>query len=147
MSERKHGPCWEALCDGCGNANCAIWQLAEPDEVLLPNCGWCGGSCSWKFTEVPNWSIGRMSGFSTSESDFTPHKNRSLGTFVESLSHMKQLQAEKGCEDAVVKGDGAERYAPRDIIERAQRHGETRERLRRGERVDYGSGVSAAMED
>ena len=146
MSGRKHGPCWEAICDHCDHANAWVWQEDEPSDTSTPACGWCGLPCSWRFVNVPPVTVGRMSGFSTSESDFVPHFNKSLGTEVESLSHMKQLQAEKGCEDAVVKGDGAERHAPRDVLERAKHHNEVRRRLNAGERIDYGHGVSAKME-
>lgn len=145
MNERKHGPCWEATCGVCGQANAWLWQEDEP-TTTAGKCGWCDNFCDWVFVNVPPVTLGRLSGYSTSESDFTPHKNRSLGTFVESLSHMKQLQAAKGCEDAVVKGDGAERHAPRDVLERAKRHNETRRQLAAGKTLDYGHGVTARME-
>jgi len=146
MGSRKHGPCWEATCDSCGHVNGWLWQKEEPTGSAT-QCGWCGYTCSWLFVEVPEVGfLGRLSGFSTSESDFTPHFNRGFGAGVESLAHMKALQEVHGTVDAVCKGEGVDRYAPRDILDRVKQHRKTREQLANGT-YRPGGGVSVEYRD
>lgn len=127
--KRQHGHCWEAVCSRCDKANGAVWQESEPSDSPF-ECGWCDGRTEWIYTFVePVGSLGRISGYSTSDSDFTPHYNTATGRYVRSLSEMKYLQRKHGLEDVVVKGDG-ERYVPRDfetsaarLRKEAERHG------------------------
>ena len=91
-----------------------IPQYERPDrEKWASECGAPAVSSRWishQQIECP-----RISGYSTSESDFTPHYNTATGRFVRSLAEMKSLQARHGLEDAVVTGKG-ERYIPRDWL-------------------------------
>jgi hypothetical protein len=145
MSARSHGDCWEAVCAHCGKLASLDrrWQLDKPTDAA-PHKGDCCDAVSaagapalaaWEHTFVLRITTGRVSGFSTSESDFTPHWNRSLGVRVESLKQMKALQAKAGTSDVVVKGDGAERHVPRDIGTRLKHHREVAASLASGQTV------------
>jgi hypothetical protein len=89
----------------------------------------------------------RLSGFSTSDSDFTPHWNAAFGCTVRSLDHMKHLQRQHGVSDVVVKGDGAERNAPRDITRRIRRHADFAEQVATGKSFETGRGVAVEFVD
>jgi hypothetical protein len=139
----KAGTCWEATCDSCDHANETVWQDEAPAHTPKP-CGWClapGEMMHWVKTVVKPIGYMRLSGFSTSDSDFTPHWNRAFGKRVGSLAEMKALQQKHGVMDAVVKGNGLERHAPRDILRRVKRHNETREAIESGRPIDAGKGV------
>ena len=128
----KKGHYWEAICAQCDHAVVCVWQKKKPTHAA--------GACPWCLSPNNEWvhgyfdvkGVGRMSGFSTSESDFVPHFNRAFGKRVESLAEMKALQAKHGVEDAVVKGDGADRHAPRDLQRRLKGHREFREVMENG---------------
>lgn len=140
----KSGTCWEATCASCDHANESVWQ-SDPPSHTPKACGWCllpGEMLHWVKTEVNPVGYMRMSGFSTSESDFTPHWNTAVGKRVNSLAEMKALQVEKGLSDMVVKGHGAERHAPRDLMRRIKRHAEVREAIDSGKPIDAGNGVT-----
>jgi hypothetical protein len=79
--------------------------------------------------------IGRLSAFSTSESDFTPHRSRAFGREIGSLAEMRHLQKVHGTCDIAVTGDAAEKYVPRDIGRRVKHHAEVREALDSGQTV------------
>ena len=140
----KHGDCWEAICSRCDHASACVWQKDRPEEVPR-DCAWClaaGADASWQHILVRPVSIGRISGFSTSESDFTPHWNASLGRNVRSLAEMKALQMRHGLTDVVVKGDAAERHVPRDIARRVKRYDDIRENPEK-----YGATFTDATDD
>jgi hypothetical protein len=131
----KHGPCWEAVCRNCDHVNETVWQKKRPALRQAPVCAWCESKTRWLFTYVQEVGfLGRMSGYSSSESDFVPHFNTATGQFVRTLAQMKDLQLRHGLEDVVVKGRG-ERFIPRDWLHaRADR---AREAERAGVRVTY----------
>ena len=139
----KSGHCWEALCTVCtasGATEC-VFEREKPTSAP-PQCFWCLSPTEWRYFYALPVSVGRMSGFSTSESDFVPHYNRAFGKRVGSLAEMKALQASHDTTDVVVKGDGAERHAPRDINRRVKRYNKLQEAQSRGEKYDAGSGVT-----
>lgn len=126
---RRSGDCWEAICSRCDHASECRWQSERPTGTPV-RCGWClaeGADASWQHIWVRPVSLGRVSGFSTSESDFTPHWNKSFGQPVHSLAEMKALQENRDASDVVVKGDAAERHIPRDIGTRLKHHREVAE--------------------
>jgi len=101
------------------------------------NCGWCEDAprCQWEGTVVePVGYLGRLSGFSGSESDFTPHFNTATGKFVRSLAEMKHLQAKHGLTDVAVTGKG-QRFIPGDWLTKRDR--ERREAEKAGVRVSF----------
>ena len=139
----KHGDCWESICSGCDHATSCVWQVERPTSSPAA-CGWClkqGDDSVWTHAVIKPLGLGRMSGFSTSDSDFTPHWNSSFGQKVGSLAEMKALQAAHGANDMVVKGDGAERHVPRDISRRVKHHNDFREKMDSGQPFDAGNGV------
>lgn len=141
----KSGDCWEPTCSKCGktDGSRAEFRTERPDWTPPP-CGWClapGDDAVWEHSVIRPLGYMRLSGFSTSESDFTPHFNTSLGQHVESLSHMKALQAASGAVDAVVKGDGADRHAPRDIATRFKHHREVHEAIDSGRPLRPANGI------
>jgi len=135
------GPCWEAVCPVCKKVNGTVWRkkaLGKAPRGHRVFCGWCEDitPCQWEGTIVqPVGHLGRMSGFSGSESDFTPHFNTATGKFVRSLAEMKHLQARHGLTDVVVKGK-AQRFIPGDWLTRPDR--ERREAEKAGVRVKFG---------
>lgn len=135
---------WSLLCHGCGEKRGVFPQDTEPDiEPWRCDCGASAVESHWVAIEVRE--MPRISGFSTSESDFTPHWNTAFGRKVRSLSEMKALQARHGTGDAVTKGDGADRHAPRDITRRIQRHRDFTEKVNAGEDFGTGRGVSVTF--
>lgn len=145
----KSGTVWHAECPTCEHGGEQVWQEEAPSHTPKA-CGWCltpGEMLHWVATVVRPLGYMRQSGFSTSESDFTPHYNRAFGRKVRSLAEMKALQAQHGACDAVVKGDGADRHAPRDIQRRIRHHQDVQEKISRGEPIDAGSGVRISYTD
>ena len=145
---REHGHVWTATCLHCGKSSDpwgklggVRWQEEKPSDEAPHTADCCDAVCfngappvaAWEhdFIHEPRPLRVRVSGFSTSESDFTPHFNRAFHRPVRSLAQMKALQKRHGTEDAVVKGDGAERHAPRDIGTRIRHHAGAEERLER----------------
>lgn len=128
----KTGTVWTAHCAHCGNRSSwqEVWQDDAPTEDANHTADCCDAVCfkgaariaAWEKSVVRPLGYMRITGFSTSESDFTPHFNRAFGKRVGSLAEMKALQAQHGVSDAVVKGDGADRHAPRDIGRRVRRY-------------------------
>lgn len=140
----KSGTCWEATCASCDHANESVWQPEAPTHTPK-SCGWCllpGEMLHWVRTEVEPVGYMRMSGFSTSESDFTPHWNRAFGRKINSLAEMKAAQEKAGVSDMVVKGHGADRHAPRDLMRRLKHHRDTADAINSGKTIDAGNGVS-----
>lgn len=154
---RQEGPCWEPICAHCGKlvSYDRRWQEGEPVDQPAHNRDCCEAVCSggaaplakWEFTLVRRVVVGRMSGFSTSESDFTPHFNTAFGKPVHSLSEMKHLQAKGDVCDSVVKGDGADRLAPRDLATRFKHHREVREAIDSGKPLEPMRGVKVEYRD
>lgn len=146
----QSGVVWEAICDSCGrlaSIDCR-WQEDEPGGSRPHAHSCCDdltADAHWERTVVQALGYMRMSGFSTSESDFVPHWNRAFGKPVHSLAEMKALQAKHGVSDAVVKGDGLERLAPRDILTRVKKHNEVREVFAHGGEVEVAKGVRARI--
>lgn len=118
------------------------FEVSKPhQESKRPeHCPVCAGVCARDYRGENKGKL-RASGFSTSESDFTPHWNRAFGRRIGSLAEMKAMQTAHGVEDAVVKGDGAERHAPRDIARRVKRYNDIREAAAGGQPFEAGSGV------
>lgn len=137
------GHVWQAICSGCDHGGDCCWQEARPEHIP-GDCFWClkpGADAVWEHTYMTGAGLGRVSGFSTSESDFTPHWNTGFGKPVHSLKEMKALQAQHGATDMVVKGDAAERLVPRDIGTRLKHTRAIREALDSGKPYDAGHGV------
>lgn len=131
----KSGHCWQAICSKCDHAIDFEWVEERPARTP-DDCGWCdtkGEDACWQYVYVEpiGTSAWMYNEFSTSESAFTPHFNRSFGRHVHSLAEMKHLQRASGAVDAVAKGDAAERLVPRDIKSRLRHHAEAPERLKK----------------
>lgn len=137
----KCGHCWEAICDLCDHANATEWQRERP-HAGPGQCAWCGGPNEWKHSFIKKLSLlGRLSQFSRSESDFVPHFSSAFGRPVLTLSEMKALQKKHGTEDSVVKGDGADRHAPRDLGTRLKHHRSMRDAINSGAAITPARGV------
>lgn len=119
---------YEYACDSGHHFDLSRMIAERNDPCDCPLCG----SAGHRVVTAPS---GRVSAFSTSESDFQPHFNRAFGRRVESLAHMRALQQAHGTADVGVTGDAAEKYVPRDIGRRFKRHGELREQLAAGQTV------------
>jgi len=151
----QSGDCWQSVCVHCGKRAHLEerWQLEKPDDTA-PHAKSCceavsgGGAAplaAWEHCYVKPLGYMRQSGFSTSESDFTPHWNRAFGKPVHSLAEMKSLQEKHGVNDVVVKGDGAERHAPRDVLRRVKQHNDTREKLASTDGFEVARGVKVKL--
>lgn len=148
----QRGHVWQSVCAHCGKRASwdELWQEEKPTSVAphLKSC--CDAVALNEAAPIADWEHaffnppgldGRISGFSTSESDFVPHFNRAFGQRVNSLAEMKALQAQHGASDVVVKGDGADRHAPRDIVRRWKHHRDFSEQVNEGKPIDVGHGV------
>jgi len=152
---------WYPVCVWC-DKQCSYGRGAQLRQKARPrtNPPHDGDCCKWVLDlgkkprarweqtreEIVDAKLLRLSGFSTSESDFTPHWNAAFGCRVESLAHMKSLQAKHGTTDMVVKGDGADRHAPRDIARRFKHHRDTADAVASGRPIER-DGVSIRVSD
>jgi len=105
---------WTLRCK-CGHDNGVFNQHDRPTVKKWP-CGACG-SAGGRWVRLER---AMPQGMFMAEPEIPPHYNTSLGCKVESRSHLKALQAQHGCMDAVVKGDASKTMVPRDLDTKAK---------------------------
>jgi hypothetical protein len=108
---------WTRECSVCGWSNGVYPQSDQPDVTIEP-CNRCEADPS--LVEWKRYGVNIPEAMFMAEPEIPSHYNTSLGCKVESRSHLKALQAQHGCMDAVVKGDASKTMVPRDIDTKAK---------------------------
>ena len=137
---------WALRCSGCGSLRGVFPQRSRP--TLPPwdcdDCGAPGSMSHWEPREVAVPLIGRASGFSHSESDFTPHYNHAFGREIHSLAQLRALQKRHGLQDADL---ATMPTPPRDLDRRVARREALADAASRPGGAEVARGVRATLTD
>lgn len=128
----RDGHVWESICDSCSKKASydERWQEEAPTDSPPHSGGCCESnlkSSHWERSHIHLYGPNMGGAIDPMPRPIPEHFNTSLGRTVHSREHLEHLQARLGVEDAIVKGDAAERLVPRDIGRRFKHHREVAE--------------------
>lgn len=144
----RSGTVWESICTFCDRkaSYTEAWQEEAPSGSAPHDGGCCDMAWAehsmrvarWESTFIPSHGPNQGGLVAPMLPEIPDHYNQSLGTRIHSRAHLEHVQRERGVEDAVVKGDGAERHVPRDIADRLKHVRKVSEHIDRHGMTDMG---------